>query len=270
MVAGSPSGGGGVGPVSMQMAGSAGTGGAAAGMGGGGGQSGFAGAAVLDVFESMDFKGNCWGGIPPEDGTTTMLERGKAYDIRAIGTEMGHHCPEDQGRFVYLELSGDFDITAQITMMDNFGSKDIKGGDTPAKGGLMARVSLANDSPEVAIWAAMPDPDYPDAWHFDHRSKPGGAIHMGNYAYGYINKSSPLWNRQLPNIYVRLKRTGKRFEGFGSTDGVNWTAPSGHAAYETDFPDDLYVGLSAMSSPEGSYSGVSEISFRNISGVSLP
>jgi hypothetical protein len=227
--------------------------------------AGSGGSALVDeLFRSIDFKGDCWGGVPAENGSTTVIEVGKAYDVRAIGTEMGHHCPEDQGRFVYLEVEGNFDVTVQITAMTNFGSLDMKGGDTPGKGGLMARVSLEVDSPEVAIWAAMPDPDYPDAWHFDHRSQPRGAIHQGNYSYGYINKSSPLWNRMLPNIYVRLKRVNNRFEGYGSIDGVTWTAPSGHASFETEFPSKIYLGLSAMSSPEGSYQGVSEVSFRGV------
>jgi hypothetical protein len=245
-------------------AGSAGSGGA----GGGAGGAANVGSFSDGVFTHVDLKGHCLDhGVPTKDGKSVVVTPGEAYDVTAIGAEIGHHCGSDQGRFVYVELDGDFDVSAQLAHMSNGGAvTDGRGRPTPTKAGIMARVGLEPTALFIAMHAAEPIAEFPDAWSFDRRGEPNGNLATGGFDYGFINNGSALFKRQLPNIYVRLKRVGNTFYGFASVDGVNWS-PSSKASYTADYPSKLFVGLSQMSAPENERDSVESVThFRMLRG----
>ncbi len=223
------------------------------------------------LFTSVDFKGECRHGVPELDGETHVVVEGAGYDVVAYGSEMGHHCGQDQGRFLYVELTGDFDVWVQVAAMNNFGALHFKGHTTPVKSGLMVRQGLAPADPYIAIHAASPDPNYPDAFHFDMRREVGGWLGLeGTFSYGYLNSSQPIFLRQLPNIWVRLQRIGNLFKAYASQDGQSWLPPQGHAEYTADWGSSLYVGLSSASAPEGEFNAKSATEFRNLAGFPAP
>jgi hypothetical protein len=130
----------------------------------------------------------------------------------------------------------------------------------------MARVGLDPSDLFVAMHAAQPIAEFPDAWTFDHRTQANGNLATGGFDYGFINSGSPLFERRLPNIFVRLKRAGDTFYGFASTDGSNWVASS-KPTYTVDYPAKLYVGLSQMSAPENERDSVESLThFRGLAG----
>src|SRR6185295_2100944 len=79
--------------------------------------------------------------------------------------------------------------------------------DTWAKAGLMARTTIAADS---AFAATLATPSSGNV-SFTSRLAPGAAAaRTGSFPVNY------------PYTYVRLKRVGNVFTGYGSWDGENW------------------------------------------------
>lgn len=135
-------------------------------------------------------------GNPVPTGTTTIVTAGKDYDITAGGTDIWGNA--DQFRFVYRQLTGDFDYSARIT--------DISQADIGSMAGLMARETLNANSRHVYMRART------GGMRFNYRETTGGV----STGQGNVNFS-------FPNAYVRLQRIGNVFTGFASTDGTNWT-----------------------------------------------
>lgn len=224
-------------------------------------------------FSSKNHLGNCRGSTPPDSGKHTVVENGKGMDITAYGTEYGHHCGEDQGHFAYYEMSGDFEISMQVTEIDNFGATYHGGKKAPAKITMMARWGLDEGARYIAMNVASnaPGTDYPDAAHFDHRKSEKawlGTKPEGQFLYGYVNRSAgAIFNRATPDIWLRLKREGNKISGFMGKDGVSWTAPSNHASFtDAGMPAKMFVGIALSSAPEGQPTDKSIASVRNIKG----
>ena len=89
---------------------------------------------------------------------------------------------------------------------------------------------------------------------------------MPGFEYGWLNREDAISSRQLPNIWVRLRREGGKAYGFASQDGKSWTATS-RPFYDNDFAPKLYVGLAAASAPNGAYDAKSLTRFVNLSGL---
>ncbi len=231
------------------------------------GESGQAGAAPADLFQSTDLRGSCNGGIPIGEGSTEPVSK-YAYDMTAFGTECGHHCGEDQGRFAYVEATGDFDVAVQVTGMDNLDAPRGSLGN-PVKAGLMMRDALGPTARFVAILAVEPVVEFPDCFVFDYRSKPAGALGAGDFEYAWLNRNDAIFSRAFPNIWVRLVRVGNNVSGFASEDGDHWIPPS-RSSYLTDFPTRVYLGIVASSAVEGGFNARSVTSFRNLRGFEPP
>ncbi len=241
-----------------------------AGAEGGGAASSVGGSSadLAETLDSVDLRGDCDGGRPDTPGETLTVEDLRSYDLTAYGSQMGHSCGEDQGRFVHLQVEGDFDVSVQIPFMDNFGL--LQGEQAhPVKAGLMVREGLEPPARYIAIWAVQPSDDYfPDAFHFDFRSQQGAYLGVNGFDYGFLNQGDEIFQRQLPNIWVRLRREGPRVYGFASEDGQTWIAPS-LAWFDHDFGPTLYVGIAASSAANGGYDARSVTRFRNLSGFDV-
>lgn len=152
-------------------------------------------------------------GNPTPAGSTNTIVDGRDYDITAGGTDIWAN--SDQFRFVYRQLTGDFDYSARVT--------DISQVDVGSMAGLMARESLNADSRHVYMRARS------SGMRFNYREATGGVSNgQGNVTFSF------------PNAWVRLQRVGNVFTGFASTDGTNWTQ-----VYQMtmNLPSTLYFGM---------------------------
>jgi hypothetical protein len=222
---------------------------------------------------SVDHRGLCRRGRPVTPGETTVHSAERGLSLVAHGSEYGHHCGQDQGRFAYVAIEGDFDVAVQVAAISNGGARHFKGHATPAKGGLMAREGNGPADRYVAIWAVSnDDPEhYPDAYHFDARFAREawlGSSPKGAFTYGYVNRrhQAALFTRDYPHVWVRLARTGNRFSAYVGNDGKTWT-PTSTPSFDVDLPRVLYVGVALSSAPESSFEARSAARFQNLSGL---
>jgi regulation of enolase protein 1 (concanavalin A-like superfamily) len=174
------------------------------------------------------------GNVTP--GNTTTVTPGSAYDVTGAGTDIFGSA--DQARFVFKQLTGDFDVLVQVP--------GITATTTGAKAGLMVRESLAANSRMLFAGTAQGD-----GYRFTRRLTTGASatnIYKGGVA-------------TAPNVWVRLKRVGDVFTAYNSADGVNWTSMG---STTMALPQTLYVGM-AVASKSATTTATAE--FRNLSGL---
>lgn len=175
--------------------------------------------AAEDPFLSVDHLGDCYG-VPTRAGTTRRLDGGKAYALEAYGSEYGHHCQQDQGRFVYQEMEGDFDVHAQVAALTNDTGQ-------PAKACLMVREEADDPRSRFAAIMALADVPFgrrhdgafPNSFTFDVRPIVGGNLKNKGFRYA----GPPIKERRrFPHVWLRLKRKGDRVTAFVGKDGKRW------------------------------------------------
>ncbi len=134
----------------------------------------------------------------------------------------------DGMRFVYKEITGNFDIKMRVINQDAFRFSQ--------KAGLHARISLDAFSPMVGVYNDAPLPQLNKSEGTARIVWGGGGISWGtNTVAAY------------PNAWLRFRRSGQTFLRYSSTNGVNWlcdgqfSPQSGGQAW----PDTLYVGIGA-------------------------
>jgi hypothetical protein len=111
---------------------------------------------------------------------------------------------EDDLRFVYREITGDFSAVARIREVE-WGSLD--------KAGILARASLDRDSAFAfsAAWNRTPRLSA----RIERRDAPGST------ASGVTKTVGEPW--EPPNLWLRLDRQGQVFTGYWSRDGQSWS-----------------------------------------------
>ena len=138
-------------------------------------------------------------GSPSAAGATTVVADGKDYDIKAGGTDIWN--TSDQFRFIYRQVTGDFDYSVRVT--------ELNQADIGSMVGLMARESLAANSKYVNMRAR---PSAGGGLRANWRDATGGTCGgVGNVPMDF------------PNVYLRLQRVGNVFNCYGSADGQAWT-----------------------------------------------
>jgi fibronectin type 3 domain-containing protein/regulation of enolase protein 1 (concanavalin A-like superfamily) len=168
-------------------------------------------------------------GNPIPAGSTNTIVSGRDYDITAGGTDIWAN--SDQFRFVYRQLTGDFDYSARIT--------DISQVDVGSMAGLMARESLNADSRHVYMRARS------SGMRFNYRETTGGiSSGQGNATFTF------------PNAWVRLQRVGNVFTGLASTDGTNWTQVY---QFTMNLPSTLYFGMAVSARTTNGQATVAKI-----------
>ena len=139
--------------------------------------------------------------------------------ITSGGAEIGG--TNDQLLFVYQQRTGDFDLSVNLA---GLGLSDAF-----AKAGLMARETL---DPAGRFAATLATPAMMGVF-FEARDPAGStATSQGRFPANY------------PNTWLRLKRAGNTFSGYGSYDGQVWSA-LGSATIS--MPSQIFVGLAASS-----------------------
>lgn len=228
------------------------------------------------AFESMDFVGlRPTHRILMTPGTTTQIEAGKAYDMTASGDDFGIHRPNDEGRFLYTTIEGDFDVSVQVA------SLTIDNPNTFAKAGILARPSLKSDDLFVHVTAPadlspFAHRETKDSYYFGRRFEVGGSLYNAKYDYAW----DPTYEeRTYPNVWIRLTRKGNEFRGYKSKNGVDWKEWSAPGWRTVDLGKKLYVGLTLSSYVEarkredntGEYlvfvGHVAKAQFRNLKGL---
>ncbi|MBX7206710.1 MAG: cadherin domain-containing protein [Verrucomicrobiaceae bacterium] len=141
--------------------------------------------------------------ITQQLGTVTATGRAEyfasAYTLNGAGVIGG---TGDAGLLCQQTMSGDGEISARITSMQNTG--------TSARAGIMIRDTTATGAKSVFM-GISPD---------------------GTYRYQYRTKASSAdttvtgGTGTLPNVWVKLTRSGNTINGYKSSDGVNWTLVS--------------------------------------------
>jgi hypothetical protein len=153
-------------------------------------------------------------GSPAIAGSTSYANG--TYTITGAGIDI--QGSSDQFRFLYQQISGDVDVVARVNSIQNVS--------TWAKAGVMIRETLsANSRNAMALMSAG------RGYSYQWRADTGGST-----SYMRTNGSAPAW--------VRLIRTGTKFEAFRSTNGTSWTSMGSQTI---SMGSNVYVGLAVTS-----------------------
>jgi regulation of enolase protein 1 (concanavalin A-like superfamily) len=154
-------------------------------------------------------------GTPAIKGSTTYA--GGQYTINAGGVDIWNN--SDQFHYVYQPLSGDGEVIARVAGLGASASW--------AKAGIMVRETLAADSRHADAFVTSGN-----GYSFQRRIDPAG-----------LTVSTTGFSGAAPG-WVRLVRTGYKFDAYRSTDGKTWTSIGSDTVPMTD---PVYVGLAVVS-----------------------
>lgn len=156
--------------------------------------------------------------IGPTEIAGTLERSGDTIRLTAAGTGIGGR--SDGFQFVWTQFTNDFDLKFRVSA--------LTATDVLARAGLMVRESLETNAPFLGLFAT------PTAAGSHILLRSSGAISSPQAGYFPPN---------LPHSWLRLRRTGELFTGFGSFDGVNWTLISSNSIFLTN----SLVGFAATS-----------------------
>ena len=125
----------------------------------------------------------------------------------------------DQFQFVYQPITGDMDVSVHVA--------SLVATDPWAKAGVMMRESLT--APAVNVYSLISAQS-----GFSSQNRPTTSATSTFVSAGAGN--APTW--------VRLVRTGSRFDSYRSADGVTWTLM---ATNTLTLPSTIYVGMAVTS-----------------------
>jgi hypothetical protein len=154
-------------------------------------------------------------GAPAVAGSATASNG--VYTITAGGADIWGS--QDQFHLVYQQATGDLDVVARVTSLQN--TNDW------SKAGVMVREALTAGARHASTFVT-PINGYAFQW----RPDPGG----GTLSSAAFAGAAPGW--------IRLVRTGNHFESFRSTDGQSWTS---NGSADIVMPTAVYVGLAVTS-----------------------
>ena len=179
------------------------------------------------------------------------------HDVVVDAGGAGVKGKEDQLRFIYISMKGDFELSAQIDCMDDSGAL--------GQAGLMVRDTTDVFSAHALF--ALSTVDF---------RKTGIRIFKGAYRRATDpTRSSTLStitnNREVASlpIWVKLQRAGTKISFFRSSDGINYGDPIserdiGTGNTQVDLKEDALVGLAATGG-----GGRADVTFRSVSGPSF-
>ena len=176
-------------------------------------------------------------GRPARRGSASF--HGGVYTLKGSGADIWGS--SDQFNFAFLKFTGDGQIIARVDSLDNT--------DPWAKAGIMFRQSLTGNSADAYVVMTPHD-------QVQLLDRTGGGAVAGD-AGDSFNQAFPVWEK--------LVRTGNTFEGFCSSDGINWTqlgnpvtVPMGRTAY---------VGLVTNAHNDGA---IARAAFDNVQMMAAP
>jgi hypothetical protein len=143
------------------------------------------------------------------------------YTVTGAGTISG---TSDSFRFVYQPLTGDGQITAQLSSVQNTGPNGAVG--------VMIRESLTPGA-RYALMSLSTG----DMFQLQRRMKTS-----------FKAWSASGGSAAPPQAWVRIVRTGSTFSGYSSIDGVNWNLES---SFNISMAINIYIGLVVASGNTG-------------------
>jgi methionine-rich copper-binding protein CopC len=141
----------------------------------------------------------------------------------------------DRLRFSYQMLSGDGEIIANISALQNTG--------TSSRVGVMIRDTLTNNSKQIFMGMSATA-----TYRWVRRTATGGSTSTTNSSTGTV-----------PNTWVRLVRSGTTITAYKSTNGTTWTTVG--STSNTTFATNCYIGLAVAS---GSTTTLNTSQFSNV------
>ncbi len=156
-------------------------------------------------------------GQAPVPGVVRPVPGG--VDITVVGSGAGG--TNDQVHFSQQTRTGDFDVEVRL--------ESLQLSTLFAQAGLMVRQSLSPDSPFAA---ALATPSLAGSF-FTWRGQTGAVAEIRG-----------SWPVNYPETWLRLRRQGTNFTGFGSFDGASWTR-LGSAGI--GMSNTVYLGLAGSS-----------------------
>ena len=139
------------------------------------------------------------------------------YTIKAGGVDIWS--TSDQFHFVYQALTGDAEVIARVASLTSANAW--------SKAGIMIREALTAQSRHASMFASVSK-----GYAFQRRPDTGGlSVHTSG-------------GSGAPPGWVRLVRTGDRFDAYRSADGVSWTTIGSDTI---PMADTVYVGLAVTS-----------------------
>jgi hypothetical protein len=143
------------------------------------------------------------------------------FTVSGAGTLSGRN---DRFHFVHQTLSGDGEITARVSSLQNTG--------TSSRVGVMIRDTLATNSRHVFMGLTGSN-----AYRWVRRTSTNGTTSTTSSSTGTV-----------PNTWVRLTRVGNVITAYKSANGTSWTQVGSLTA---SFPSNCYVGLVVASGTTG-------------------
>jgi regulation of enolase protein 1 (concanavalin A-like superfamily) len=173
-------------------------------------------------------------------GGTAIVPGG--FDVTGLGRDIGG--ASDQFHFGYKERMGDFDLRVRIagvTITDPY-----------VQAGLMAREDLEANSRFAGVFASS--------------TQLGCFVESRTTAGGQTQIAAPpgKFPANYPETWLRLRRSGNQFTGFGSFDGQAWQELGG---VTMSLPSKLFFGM-AVSSHDTNNAATAQ--FRDLSVVVNP
>jgi hypothetical protein len=150
----------------------------------------------------------------------------QTFAVGGGGTRIGE--TSDSFHFAYQQLTGDGEIVARVTAIENTNNS--------AKAGVMIRQSLANNSRHAYMLASTDS----GIWMRSRTASPGGSTDTAR-----TEATAPAW--------VRLVRTGNEIRGYYSlaterpVNEEDWIAEES-ATTLNDLPNQVYIGLATTAS----------------------
>jgi hypothetical protein len=139
-------------------------------------------------------------------------------------------------RFAYQTISGDGEITARISALQNTGNS--------SRVGVIIRESLAANSKEIFMGMTGSN-----AYRWTRRTATGGSTSTTKSSTGTV-----------PNTWVRIVRSGNTITAYKSTNGTSWTTVG--STTNTSFGTNCFIGLAVGS---GSNTTLNTSQFSNVS-----
>src|SRR5688500_55494 len=136
--------------------------------------------------------------IGGDTGSTQTAAGG--YDLRSSGRDIGG--ASDQFQFAYQQRTGDFDVKVRV--------EDVTITDAFVQAGLVARGALDANAPFAGVFSSSAQVSA----FFEHRQTAGA-----NSAILVPTREFPA---NYPQMFLRLRRVGNNFTGYGSFDGQTW------------------------------------------------
>jgi regulation of enolase protein 1 (concanavalin A-like superfamily) len=141
----------------------------------------------------------------------------------------------DRFRFTYQTLTGDGEIIARISALQNTG--------TASRVGVMIRDTLATNSKQIFMGMSGTG-----TYRWVRRASTGGSNSTSNSSSGTV-----------PNTWVRLVRSGTTITAYKGTNGTTWTTVG---STTVTMATNCYIGLAVTS---GATTTLNTSQFSNLS-----